>query len=1055
MQRSTGSDHRESATPRTDMAGRCGGARGGVIRTYARLRPVRRVESQKWFSPVDRKHLFSSSSSHLESSHEASSTDDPDFIPKRKSLLPCIGVNLKPKRRTTRKKRSVQPLAPHLKTSSTRCSVQEKENDDMLHPSSPGILSTPLRKFVTIRRKPPGSVVEMKRLSCKPRRGMRTFLSPGSGPDITADNVRRKKQRMCTDLTNLLNSSSEMLHSPLQKPPLLSSTPSMMLTAVPRKRNAFVRQLALCEPLEDSVVLCGADSDCSCDERPPFSCGGPQDGLSLPQKDAIISYGGRSGTPRTSSEERGKSAMETKLPKSVHQESAEPGSGVKRLMIKTSNDRKSSSVCLLSPIVVSSPRSQSIVFIGEKSARQECFAAFSPSAELFSGDFPVEEETSPTLQVNREKTQQPYCSKNSTACVQGLGSSPPTDHLQVFPPRKSKDFSRKRFQPFVRLNSQTVTEYFRQKGVDCMDTGRERCDLQLHAVTAMSRGPSPRMDRCGLLMQPVVILDSVEVSKYKLKEAASEDFKNLNSLPKVENSVVLAHSCCSPTIQTPQITASVLKNNGLKTEAPHTMGTGRKVCISGFSAKRWGTHKKKTKQQLSFQDRTKEDLGFGDVHSPSLLFSTSLLTSSFMNSTTVLNLNLSTDSLTGRDPQKDHQRWARLRAALSLHRRKKVEAESPSTYPVRRRNGGKMSLRSQNSSLLLLSPFQSSLCANELTDAEKVFAECQQDGPVPFSDCLTLEQLSRCQKVGEGVYGEVFRTLRAAQHVALKVIPIEGSQKVNGEHQKRFAEILPEIIISKELSLLNGGEENRTGGFIQLHSAHCVRGSYPLELLSAWDTFAEEKGTDNERPDLFEAEQIFMILEFEFGGDDLERMSSKLPSVVASRSILHQVTAALAVAEEELRFEHRDLHWGNLLIEKSSSCTMSMCLRGERLDIPSGGIQVKIIDYTLSRLDKDGLTVFCDLSTDEELFQGKGDLQFDVYRGMRHENKNTWSSYRPHSNVLWLHYLCDKLLTEVKYIKKPTSAPQRRELRRLQDFRKEVKQFGSATEVLKKSRLFK
>ncbi|PIO25761.1 hypothetical protein AB205_0111440, partial [Aquarana catesbeiana] len=50
------------------------------------------------------------------------------------------------------------------------------------------------------------------------------------------------------------------------------------------------------------------------------------------------------------------------------------------------------------------------------------------------------------------------------------------------------------------------------------------------------------------------------------------------------------------------------------------------------------------------------------------------------------------------------------------------------------------------------------------------------------------------------------------------IIPIEGSQKVNGEPQKSFAEILPEIIISKELSLLSGGENNRTSGFINLHS---------------------------------------------------------------------------------------------------------------------------------------------------------------------------------------------------------------------------------------------
>ncbi|XP_072269269.1 serine/threonine-protein kinase haspin isoform X3 [Pyxicephalus adspersus] len=452
--------------------------------------------------------------------------------------------------------------------------------------------------------------------------------------------------------------------------------------------------------------------------------------------------------------------------------------------------------------------------------------------------------------------------------------------------------------------------------------------------------------------------------------------------------------------------------------------------------------------------RPKREADFSNCGAPSpLLFSSSLLTSSFLNSSAVKNLDLSTDSFFVRDPQKDHQRWARLRAALSLHRKKKVEAGLPSNQPTDRKYGNQ-NAHGNNSSLLLLSPFQSSLSCDELTDAEKVLAECQQEKPISFHQCLSQDQLHRCQKVGEGVYGEVFRTLRGKEVVALKIIPIEGAQKVNGEHQKSFAEILPEIIISKELSLLSRGDINTTSGFIKLHSAFCVKGSYPMELLAAWDDFAEQKGTENERPDMFGEEQLFMILEFEFGGDDLERMSSKIPSVSASRSILHQVTTALAVAEEELRFEHRDLHWGNLLIEKTSAQVLSASLQGKIFHIPSAGVQVKIIDYTLSRLDKDGLTVFCDLSADEDLFLGEGDLQFDVYRNMREENKNSWSLYRPHSNVLWLHYLCDKLLSEVQYVRKPTSASYQRELRKLRDFRREVQHFNSATDVLQRSKLF-
>lgn len=966
------------------MAGRSAAAQGGVIRTYARLRPLRRIESQKWFSPGDRQHLFSSSSSHPDSTPE-----DPDFIPsKRKVSVFRRRGSRKPESRTlsSKRKKCLPPPGRKKRSCSAQSSSDDKENDERLHPSPPE-LSTPFRRFVTLRRKAPGPGVTMKPLSSKPKREAGPFRSPDSLCDFEADRLtRRRRRRVCADMSLLRSPSAEAPHTPLQTPPLHSSTPSMMLTAVPRKGNTFVRQLALSEPLEDSVVLCSAD---------PSPCGGRPGGLTRPQE---------TSNPAQTSTEGGK---KTPRAKSSEQERFSPGCGVKRLNVTTSADRKLPSVCLLSPIVVSSP--ESVVFIGESASPPHDDDAFGASAELFSGNFTLDkQEPSPSRQVERE----PHGGSTK-------GGSASDWHLRYF--------SRKEFQPSVRLNSRTVAEYFLQK--DLLNKSAERGDGQPSGGAA----PTGRM-------KPAVSLDSAAVSKYLLKKDPA-----------------LASPALQTVTKTPQITSSVLRSK--VPGVPQTGGTARKVCISGFSGKRWGTLRKKpaarTQQQLSFQDRSREDLGVGDTHSSSSLFSSSLLTTSFMNSTAVMNLNLSTDSLPGRDPHKEQQRWARLRAALSLHRKKKVEAGSPYLYPGQRRIQGKMSLSSQNSSLLLLSPFQSALCAEELTDAEKVLAECQQDNPIPFSQCLSRDQLRCGQKVGEGVYGEVFRTLRGGQHVALKVIPIEGSQKVNGENQKSFAEILPEIIISKELSLLSEAEDNQTSGFIQLHSAHCVQGSYPPELLSAWDTFAEEKGTENERPDLFGPEQLFMILEFEFGGEDLERMSSKLPSVAASRSILHQVTAALAVAEEELRFEHRDLHWGNLLIEKSASCAMSVSLQGERFAIPNAGIQVKIIDYTLSRLDKDGLTVFCDLSTDEELFLGEGDLQFDVYRKMRQENQNVWSSYKPHSNVLWLHYLCDKLLNEVKYIKKPTSAPQRRELRRLQDFRREVQQFGSATEVLKRCRLFK
>uniref|UniRef100_A0A8D0CNC1 Serine/threonine-protein kinase haspin n=1 Tax=Scleropages formosus TaxID=113540 RepID=A0A8D0CNC1_SCLFO len=345
--------------------------------------------------------------------------------------------------------------------------------------------------------------------------------------------------------------------------------------------------------------------------------------------------------------------------------------------------------------------------------------------------------------------------------------------------------------------------------------------------------------------------------------------------------------------------------------------------------------------------------------------------------------------------------------------------------------------------------------AEDISDAEKVYHECQQEGPITFEQCIPLDKMKFCKKIGEGTFGEVFSTVNdSMETVALKIIPIEGDQKVNGEDQKTFGEILHEIIISKELSSLGARENNRTQGFIALNNLHCVQGSYPNLLLAAWDKFDKQRMSENDRPDFFPDDQLFLILEFEFGGCDLENLNCKLSSLAQAKSILHQVTIALAVAEQALCFEHRDLHWGNILVKNTTEKKGTYILNRVPHNFETNGVLVNIIDYSLSRLEIDGLTVSCDISADEELFMGQGDYQFDIYRKMREENNNSWSEYNPHTNVLWLHYLADKLL-HMNYKSKSLSKPMKVLKKNMTNFYHEVLGFKCAASVLEGSSLFK
>ncbi|XP_038013550.1 serine/threonine-protein kinase haspin [Motacilla alba alba] len=574
----------------------------------------------------------------------------------------------------------------------------------------------------------------------------------------------------------------------------------------------------------------------------------------------------------------------------------------------------------------------------------------------------------------------------------------------------------------------------------------EPCEVPSHlSRDSAKRGSSCQRDLAKeYQLVPVVVLDPLEVPM------------RLKSM-KLNKQADVQPACLQP--GSPVGRQGILENKHKRTKGvPGEGSTCRKACISGFSASRWGRHTRlRRRRRKSKRQQQPNNSLFRLQTRPKRTWKGALEMSVGVrgNDSSLLNNSYS---------------WARVRASLSFHKKKKVTTDESFCSSILCTPSGKSPLSGYQaslsagkaqgcswfaSSMVLLAPRDSSSALELLlTDAEKVFGECNQEGPIAFEECIPLNKMKDCKKIGEGVFGEVFQIDSERGPVALKIIPIEGTEKINGEAQKSFGEILPEVIISKELSLLSEGSVNRTVGFISLYSVHCVQGAYPRYLLEAWDKFHKETGSENDRPDFFGAQQLFMVLEFEFGGQDLERMRSSFSSVASARSILHQVTASLAVAEQELHFEHRDLHWGNVLVRSTELRELQYVLNGETRRIPTAGIHVNIIDYTLSRLDKDGLTVFCDLSTDMELFQGTGDLQFDIYRQMKEENSNSWTDYHPHSNVLWLHYLADKLLKAMNYKRKASTPALKKIKMQLSKFHKEVLTFESAHDVLHHSSLF-
>ena len=97
----------------------------------------------------------------------------------------------------------------------------------------------------------------------------------------------------------------------------------------------------------------------------------------------------------------------------------------------------------------------------------------------------------------------------------------------------------------------------------------------------------------------------------------------------------------------------------------------------------------------------------------------------------------------------------------------------------------------------------------------------------------------------------------------------------------------------------------------------------------------------------------------------------------------------LLVAEEAFEFEHRDLHWGNILVRDASTDNLSYTIDKNQFEVKTEGVQASIIDFSLSRMTTtdDDCEIYNNLAEDPNLFicsgqkhDPPGDYQFDIYR---------------------------------------------------------------------------
>lgn len=290
----------------------------------------------------------------------------------------------------------------------------------------------------------------------------------------------------------------------------------------------------------------------------------------------------------------------------------------------------------------------------------------------------------------------------------------------------------------------------------------------------------------------------------------------------------------------------------------------------------------------------------------------------------------------------------------------------------------------------------------DLHDIQSLLSLCKQDAPQDFEAFVKdLQKHSDICKLGEASFSEVYLVTSRETNVqtVYKVIPF--GDKVD---EVPINDVVQEVRILVAMSGISG--------FVKTQGTTIVNGIYPADLLQVWDLWNVEHESESTRPDWHESDQRYCIITLENGGLDLEHY--KVSSWAQARQIFDKILNTLALGEAERQFEHRDLHWGNVLIDHEADF---------------GQMRVTIIDYTLSRaLVADQLSDIAFYGfQDRAIFESDGDdYQFEIYRLMRDSITNgsddqsdeDWTQFHPNTNVLWLHYLVDKLL-HAKNLKKP------------------------------------
>ncbi|KAL1311579.1 hypothetical protein AAFC00_001696 [Neodothiora populina] len=331
------------------------------------------------------------------------------------------------------------------------------------------------------------------------------------------------------------------------------------------------------------------------------------------------------------------------------------------------------------------------------------------------------------------------------------------------------------------------------------------------------------------------------------------------------------------------------------------------------------------------------------------------------------------------------------------------------------------------------------------------------------------EQLSShfsVAKIAEASFGEVYRlsllrphpSLGRADESVLKIIalkdPPAAKKKLSKAARKRMEMMSDPEDVASEVRLMQ--RMTTIPGYTVFRECCLLQGRPGTSFVNAWRGWNDSqkaKGKevsvfpDPGKPASYKNDQLWAVIEMKDAGSDLE--NTDVSDVWSIWDVFWGVVLALGKGEDDVGFEHRDLHIGNICVSARKPLHARQARYGiAKADVTKKlgftGMETTLIDYTISRaeiqqadglLDEDNVA-FLDLEKDVSLFEGDAEeeYQYEIYRYMRsamylddpladpderweevEASGRTWRGYHPQTNLVWLHFILYKLLEHFEW----------------------------------------